>query len=130
MDAHQSYWLLMLATAASIGIASGIIGVIYVLILTQPGHVLSWWSKLIYMAYDRLFVRESEKWFKYKWVLKPILECELCVSGQLALWIYFISFFLYLTYNPTIFLFHIVGLIFCICQSILTAWAIAQKMNE
>lgn len=118
MDAHQSYWLLMLTTAASIGIASGVIGAVYVLILTEPGQVLSWWKDLLHNTYDKIFKFDSPAWHKYKWILNPIVDCELCVSGQFALWTYIIT-------QP----FHIFGLIFSICLSILTAWMIARLMN-
>lgn len=124
MDAQQIYYLSKLMLAVSIGVSSGIMGVVYVLILTQPGQVLSWWSKLIHNTYDKIFVRDSDRWFKYDWILKPILTCELCVSGQIALWS-FIFFALF-----PLHVFNIFGLIFCICLSILTAWAIARKMNQ
>lgn len=118
MDAQQNYWLLTLLTAASIGVASGVIGAIYVLVLVTPGNVLDWWKNLIHDTYDKIFKFNSANWHKYKWILKPIVDCELCVSGQIALWTYLFT-------QP----FHIFGLIFSICLSILTAWKIARLMK-
>lgn len=114
----HSYFLSMLLIAASIGIASAVWGAVYVLILTDTGHILSGWKRLLHETYDKIFKRDTEAWYKYKWLLQPIVECELCVSGQIALWTYLIT-------QP----FHIFGLIFSICQAVLTAWLIARVMS-
>lgn len=122
MAAMQTYFLLMLLTAGSIGIASGICGAVYVLILTEPDMILGSFKRVVVNAVKDLFRKlykepyraenESEYW------LKPIITCELCVSGQIALWTYVIT-------QP----FHIFGLIYSICQAILTAWLIARMMK-
>jgi len=115
-------FLSMLTIAVSLGVASGVIGSVYVLILTQPDHILSEWSKLLYRAAEWIVGKTTkEDWLITKrrdYWLKPILTCELCVSGQIALWTYIFT-------QP----FHLFGIIFCICQSILTAWAIARLMK-
>jgi len=115
MNAAPHSLLLTLLYAASVAVASGVSAYVYVQILTQPGHVLEWWSRLIHQAYDKLFTRESEKWYRFKWILKPILECELCVAGQFALWLFLFPV-----------LFKIFSLIFCICLSILVAKILNQ----
>ncbi len=115
----MSLFLSMLTIAASIGFVSAIIGCCYVLILTEPGQILAGWKEFVNKAYDKLFKKYSPSWYRNKWVLKPILECELCVSGQIALWTYIIT-------QP----FNILGLIFSICLSIMLAWLIARVMNN
>jgi len=129
MDAHQHYWLLTLLTAASIGVASGVMGSVYVLILTQPDQVLGGWKNFIHDTYDKIFNFNSPNWHKYKWILKPLVDCELCVSGQICLWTYLISFWMAITYGHVVSFFHIFGLIFSICLSILTAWKIARQIQ-
>lgn len=118
----MNLYLSTLTIAVSIGAASAVIGAVYVLILTTPGHILESWSSLLYRAMEWIVSKTTkEDWIITKrrdYWLKPILTCELCVSGQIALWTYLFT-------QP----FHIFGLIFCICQSILTAWLIARLMK-
>lgn len=115
-------FLLMLTIAVSLGIASGVIGAVYVLILTQPDQILGEWAKLLYRAVEWIVSKTTkEDWgitSRRDYWLKPILTCELCVSGQISLWTYLFTQH-----------FNIFGLIFCICQAILTAWAIARLMK-
>lgn len=122
MDAQQSYFLSMLLIAASLGIAAGVIGSAWVLILTEPGQVFGWLKVWLYdKVYDITSKFTKDPAVQYKWetyLLNPIVGCELCVSGQIALWTYLIT-------QP----FHIFGLIFSICLSILTAKTIAQLMK-
>jgi hypothetical protein len=49
---------------------------VYVHILTDEGMILSWWYKLLSRINN-------------PYILKPILTCEYCVAGQIALWGYF-----------------------------------------
>jgi len=122
MDAQQSYWLSMLLIAASIAVPAGICGAIYVLILAEPGMILGGFKRVVVNGVNDLFRKfysdpyEANQYAEY-W-LKPIMTCELCVSGQIALWTYLFT-------QP----FHIFGLIFSICLSILTAWLIARLMK-
>lgn len=122
MDAQQSHCLSILLTAASIGTAAGVIGAVYVLVLTTPGNILGWWKRWITNTIHALFAKiykdEMKAYDNAEYWLKPIVSCELCVSGQIALWSSIITQ-----------QFNLLGLIFCICQSILTAWAIARKMK-
>lgn len=122
MDAHQNYWLLTLLTAASIGVASGVIGAIYVLILTEPDMILGGFKRLVVNSVKDLFRKIYKDPYKADnmsdYWLKPVITCELCVSGQIALWTFLFTQS-----------FHIFGLIFSICLSILTAWKIARLMK-
>lgn len=54
--------------------ASGLIAVVYRGILAYE-PVMSWWW--------RFGNRFEDKWF-----FKPVWGCELCISGQMALWFY------------------------------------------
>ena len=49
---------------------------VYVHILTQPDMILGWWSKWLHSVTDS------------EWLLKPLVDCEYCVAGQIALWGY------------------------------------------
>ncbi|CAG5001953.1 hypothetical protein DYBT9275_02774 [Dyadobacter sp. CECT 9275] len=97
----------ILLNAVSISLIASVIAFVYVTILTQPGHVLSWWKRFVWDAYG-IVIKTQEQQEKYLWVLNPILECELCVSGQLALWLFIFTI-------P----FNLIGIIFSICLSIL-----------
>ena len=55
---------------------------IYVDILTDPEMILGWWWKF------------THRLFKSKWILNPLIECEFCVAGQLAVW-YYLYFYWY-----------------------------------
>lgn len=68
-----SMLLTVIAVSVCIGIASGIAGGVYRLILAYE-PVLGWWFK----------------WgnrFDKKWFFAPVWGCFKCVSGQLALWV-------------------------------------------
>lgn len=66
-----------MSTLILYGFLIAVFSVSYRLILAyQP--VLNWWF--------RFGLRYEKKWF-----YKPIWGCELCISGQLALWTYLIS---------------------------------------
>lgn len=122
MVVMHSYFLSMLLIAASIGVASGICGAVYVLILTEPDMILGGFKRVVVNAVQDLFKKLYKEPYKADsasdYWLKPIITCELCVSGQIALWTYVIT-------QP----FHIFGLIYSICQAILTAWLIARIMK-
>lgn len=81
--------------------AVGVIAYIYTNVLTDSGHILSWWKEWL----EKVLLREkthrarhqippSQKIpSKYKdmhWLFDPIVGCEKCVSGQMALWFYLI----------------------------------------
>ncbi len=48
-------------------------------ILAQPEMIFGWYADLI----DRL----------PNWIAKPLGKCDLCLSGQLALWGYVVAFY-------------------------------------
>ena len=75
-----------MSTLILYGFLIAVFSVSYRLILAyQP--VLSWWFQF--------GMRYNDKWF-----YKPIWGCELCFSGQLALWTYLISW-LSVNFNTT-----------------------------
>lgn len=53
---------------------------VYVCILTNEGMILDWWAKFL----NRII--------RSQWLLKPLVECEYCVSGQIALWFYVLKY--------------------------------------
>ncbi|MCX6328201.1 MAG: hypothetical protein NTZ85_01620 [Bacteroidia bacterium] len=57
----------------------------YTIILTDSGMILEGWKRWIN---DNI---------KQEWITSPLINCEYCVSGQLALWYYLITYFQ--TYN-------------------------------
>jgi hypothetical protein len=73
---------------------------VYVNLLTDEDMVLWWWYKLL------------TKYVHSNYILKPLLTCEYCVAGQLALWTYFFfpwNFFSHIAYiSLTIFLVHVI----------------------
>lgn len=79
-----------------IAIAASIIAYVYTEVLMAEGNVLWWWWKIVHQ-----YVKKS-------YILKPLTDCCLCVSGQMALWSY-----LFLCE------FHLMNLVFTICLSIL-----------
>lgn len=121
MDAQQSHYLSIFLIAVSVGTGSGIIGAVYVLILTEPGNILGWWKRWIvngiHFLSAKVFKDEMKAHDTAEYILKPIV-CELCVSGQIALWTFIITQH-----------FNLFGLTLCICQAILTAWIIAQNLK-
>lgn len=128
MDALLNYFLFPLITAVSIGTAAGIMGSVYVFKLTQPDHILGGWARVLTNAVRWVIAKTTkDEWKRQEresYWLKPVLSCELCVSGQIALWSWVYILFHYFSFFTLTF-----GLIFCICQAILTAWLIAKKMQ-
>lgn len=113
MDALINYSLLtVLMSAVNVAIIASISGYTYVNILTKPDMILGGWKKWLWAFYFKIFGAQNEK---YAWIMKPIVECDLCVSGQISLWIYLIYF-------P----FSIVGLIFSICLTLLMTRTLAR----
>lgn len=122
MDAQQSHYLSIFLTAVSIGTGSGIMGAVYVLLLTKPGHILGPWKRWVVNGVHYLAAKaikdDMKAYDTAEYILKPIVTCELCVSGQIALWTFVITQH-----------FNLFGLTLCICQAILTAWIIAQNLK-
>ena len=58
------------------GFLIAVVAYVYVMILTDKDMILGWW-------YDLLV-----RYIKKPYILKPILLCEYCVAGQMALWVY------------------------------------------
>lgn len=71
----------MLLTLTFYAALIGLFAVVYRHILAYE-PVLNWW-----------FVWGAR--FEDKWFYKPIWGCELCISGQLALWSYALNWFAY-----------------------------------
>lgn len=53
-----------------------VFSIVYVKILTDQDMILFWWWKFLH------------KHIKSDYILKPVVDCEYCVAGQLALWVY------------------------------------------
>jgi hypothetical protein len=72
---------------------------VYVNVLTNEDMVLWWWYRLLSKI-------------KNTYILKPILTCEYCVSGQIALWTFFFfdyNIFSHLAYiTSAIFVTHLI----------------------
>lgn len=70
-----------------IAVKCAVIAWVYVKILARPGNILGWWARLLnnYLVKEK-FTPYYER--KEHWILKPVLTCELCVAGQIALWSY------------------------------------------
>lgn len=102
--------------AVSVAIAAGVSGFVYVTVLTQPGQILAGWKTFLENTYIKITGWETDRYFRYRWVMKPIVECELCVSGQLALWLFLVPALL-----------KVFSLIFCICLSILIAKLLSNQ---
>lgn len=79
--------LSILLQAASVAIVATVTAFVYVTILTQPDQFLGWWKVFLHNTYIKITGWETDRYHNYKWVLKPIVDCELCVSGQMALWL-------------------------------------------
>lgn len=111
------------------GTQYGIIGFTYVCILTQPGQILSGWRDWLEWQYTLFFTQKAlekkqnvaDYLASYRWVLKPILTCELCVSGQLGLWLY--PFCSKIGYSFS-------GHLAAICSGILTAYLLAYLWSH
>lgn len=75
-----------------------VIAWVYVRILTQPDMILDWWSRWLH---DRI---------QNDWLLKPLVDCESCVAGQIALW----SFPFLFPYDPIHHIIFIINSIFAV----------------
>jgi hypothetical protein len=95
-----------------------LIAFVWVAILTQPSHIFGWFPGLVY--------RITKYWKAGPVIRKLLYECELCISGQLALWGYLVHVFSTIeAYNPY---HHIICIFFAIfIAGILNA--IWQKIN-
>lgn len=103
-----------------------VIGYVYAGILTQPGEVLFLWSRWLhkrlrktYMVPGTGVVKEVEQ-VKDHWLLKPLVACEKCVAGQMALWSYLVHSFKHYKLGDHV---------FCICLAILLT-VIIKKLIE
>lgn len=81
------------------GVQVGIIGFVYVAILTKPGMILARWADYLHRLFTVFHVKQAAKkgWSPgymedqlqaNSWWLKPVLTCTWCVSGQIALWLF------------------------------------------
>ncbi len=130
----------MLYTDLKIALMAGVVAYVYAVILIQPEHILGPAYRLLKKLLTRKNVvkevhelpeeiarKKGDKYetitrevVKVSWLLKPLGGCELCTSGQLALWMYFIRWYLSHPFPTTLnILTSIPHLIFTICLSIL-----------
>jgi hypothetical protein len=126
-----------------IAVMAAVIGYTYAAVLIQPGEALRWLWEIFYRMFTKkielpaselpeelrdMNIQQEPKYIiKEHWILKPLGGCAKCVSGQIALWTYIISFIQsYHLYKHCIFTI-IIDLIFTVCLSILLTKAI-QKL--
>lgn len=101
----DNYFLVMFLMSISFGVMAGVIGYVYAVILTKPDMILAKWKLFLFNTYDRITGIETPLNYKFRWVLKPLVECEACVAGQIAFWTFvclvpFISnYFLFLAFT-------------------------------
>lgn len=64
-----------------------IVAYIYSDVLTEPGMILN----SLYVKLDTWYVNEcTGKKMIPEWLFKPLIGCYKCVSGQMALWSFFV----------------------------------------
>lgn len=117
----ENFFLLMLCLSTSTAFIAAVIGFVYATILTAPDQILGGWKKFVHNTYDRITGVDTPKNQKYRWILKPIVDCELCVAGQVAFWSYvlilpWVSYYIYF-------------LIFTVCLAILITKALYQLLH-
>jgi len=100
----------MTAELYILSIQIAICAFVYVVLLTEPYYILG-------DLYG--FLEPRLPW----WLFKPMMGCEKCVAGQLALWIY-----LYQNYKVYD-LYHACTHIFFICLTIITTHIITLLMK-
>ena len=83
---------------------------VYVVLLTEP-----------YKIFGDLyaFLEPRLPW----WLFKPLMGCEVCVAGQLSLWIYLYQNYAHYDIN------HFAGHVFFICLTIITTHIITLSMK-
>lgn len=107
-------WML---TAAKIAVVSSVIAFVYVNVLVKPGSILSFWREQVHKWYSQIFGMGTDKYYQYRWVLKPIVECDRCVAGQIAFWAALFTV-----------QFSFITIIFITCLSILLTMALARLL--
>ena len=69
-----------------------VVAQVWVLKLTQEGHILFFVRKYAYKLAESYANKKplqfTERYQRFEYFLKPVIGCEDCVSGQLALWFY------------------------------------------
>jgi hypothetical protein len=102
-----------------------VVGWVFIRILTTDDHILSWYRKFI-----NKILKDGERkpeWFFSK-LHKALIGCELCFSGQLALWWYILFRHGIFNYNFKLITydFHIDHLIILISLTIFIVFHIEQ----
>lgn len=104
-----------------LAIAFAVIAYVYAVILTEPGMILSGWYKF-------LRTRIGTTCF-----FKPLIDCDRCVSGQIALWSYPMLFWDRYAEPMAIIrecpVYSIMGYVYCIAFTILFVHVI-QKIHR
>lgn len=80
-----------------------VVAQVWALKLTQEGNILFFVRKYLYALLERYAQKEpqnfSVRYNRGEYFLKPLVDCEHCISGQLAFWFYLFYFsnhFIYL----------------------------------
>jgi hypothetical protein len=134
-----------------IGLKCSIIGFVYSEILIQQGHLLhgfhQWLTRKLTTEHTQTLPDNTPEEVKKMpgyvylpvkkvivtkhWILKPLGDCALCFTGQLALWSFIYDYNIkpYLTPSVSHFIYMLASLIFLISLSILLTLFI-KKINE
>lgn len=70
--------------------AIAVIAFTYAVILVEPEEILERFYKLIYKLANK--TKSECEPPKFRWWFKPVIDCEKCVAGQIALWYYLIKY--------------------------------------
>jgi hypothetical protein len=103
-----------------------VVGYVYAGILTHPGEVLHGWCRWLHKKLRKTHlvpgtgVAKEVEIIKDHWLLKPLVACEKCVAGQLALWSYLVSNFNYRFGQH----------VFCVCLAILLTVIIKKGIDK
>lgn len=95
--------LIQLAFCLLLSVSTSLTAVVFVNILTQPGMIFDWWAIWLRKQQDKYVGTTVEDYYagddgpeladyyagrheRSEYVLKPLLTCVYCVSGQLSFW--------------------------------------------
>lgn len=103
--------------AAKVAVPASVIAFVYVNVLVKPGSILAFWRELLHKWYAQIFGMGTDNYYRYFWILKPIVECDFCVAGQIGFWAALFTV-----------QFSIITIIFITCLSILLTMALAKLL--
>lgn len=94
LAANKIYNLEVVSLLALISLSTkfSIIAMTYAFVLTKPDNILGGWSRFIYAVAEN-YVNQKPTPQRHNlknFILKAIIDCEDCITGQMALWGYLI----------------------------------------